>query len=281
MIWPSRGIVFVASNKSTWTASLRSGSGLLLVSASNAALDSHSIVFARRRRKIRSTASASSAMRGWLWSSVKRFRQHASEYILTYPLCRGSQHALNDSTHKFADLRVPNLWSGNRAAAGRPPESLTDEVPRNRARFDQIENRQQRASEREALSQAMQWDDAGMLVRRKSVGTAVPKSARLWIPLKDTYEPLASWSHINKRQQELKLDTIRFGPPRTSPAQQTANRACQALSRRLLRSKAADERVDAGSDSKRHRRRGDCRNGWPSSRSGPPAGIQRHPPGTG
>src|ERR1035437_3967931 len=92
MIWLSSGIVFVASNKSTSTSYLRTVSGLLAVSAFNAALDNHSIVSARRSRKICSTASASSAMRGWLWSSVKRFRQQASKYILTCPLCCSPQH---------------------------------------------------------------------------------------------------------------------------------------------------------------------------------------------
>ena len=57
----------------------RSTSGLLFLSAFNAVLDSPSIVFARRSRTICSTASAASAMRGWLWSSVKRFKQQPSK----------------------------------------------------------------------------------------------------------------------------------------------------------------------------------------------------------
>src|ERR1017187_9272082 len=50
-------MVLVASAKSTSTSYLRSVFGLLAVSAFNAALDNHSIVSVRRRRKIRSTAS--------------------------------------------------------------------------------------------------------------------------------------------------------------------------------------------------------------------------------
>ena len=130
MIWPSRGIVFVASNKSTWTSSRRSGSGLRLVSASNAALDSHSIFFARRRRKICSTASASAAMRCWLWLSVKRFRQQASKYTLTSPLFSPPQYLHNKLACRSAHL---NVWSGNQTTVDRKPRHLSDEVSLDRA----------------------------------------------------------------------------------------------------------------------------------------------------
>src|SRR5664280_494789 len=113
MIWLSSGIVSVASDKSTSTSYLRSASGLLLVSAFNAVLDNHSMVFARRSRKICSTASASSAMRARLWSSVRRFRQHASRYILTCPLCSPSQHFFDEFGCRSAQPGTPNLLASD------------------------------------------------------------------------------------------------------------------------------------------------------------------------
>src|ERR1039458_2900044 len=84
----------------------------------------------RRRRKICSTASASAAMRCWLWSSVKRFRQQASKYTLTSPLFSPPQYLHNKHACRSAHL---NVWSGNQTTVDSTPRHLSDEVSLDRA----------------------------------------------------------------------------------------------------------------------------------------------------
>jgi len=78
-------------------------------------------------------------MRGWFWSSVKRFRQQASKYIVTRP---PRSPALNDFTRRFAHLRVPKSAVGYQTTGRRPasvPEFLLDH-----ASVDQIQQHAQR-----------------------------------------------------------------------------------------------------------------------------------------
>jgi hypothetical protein len=140
MIWLSSRIVSVASNKRTSTSYLRSASGLLPVSALNAVLDHHSIAFARRSRRICSTASASSAMRGWLWSSVKRFRQQASKYILTVssmqlaaglPIFLPTRCASSQCSHSARSGRIARRDAVNRQKPKHPKSrALSERTPR-------------------------------------------------------------------------------------------------------------------------------------------------------
>src|SRR5205823_10344138 len=61
------------------------------------------------------------------------------------------QHILNELARRCAHWSVPNLLTGDYAAVDSLPERLADEIPLDRALFDQIKNRAQRRSKLETL----------------------------------------------------------------------------------------------------------------------------------